>query len=58
MKKPWLFRVYRGWKTTQLYRDYIKTIIRIPTNQSGWLMESKVGFFDRGSFFRGVYHMD
>ena len=21
-KKPWLFRVYRGWNTTQLYRDY------------------------------------
>ena len=21
-KNPWLFRVYRGWDPTQLYRDY------------------------------------
>ena len=26
MKKPWLFRVYRGWKATQLYRDYNKPL--------------------------------
>ena len=26
MKKPWLVRLYRGWKTTQLYRDYNKPL--------------------------------
>ena len=25
-KGPWLFRVFRGWKTTQLYRDYDKAL--------------------------------
>ncbi len=35
-KGPWLFVVYRGWKTTQLYGDYNKTIIRIPINQPGF----------------------
>ena len=25
-KKTWLVRVYRGWKTTHLYRDYTKPI--------------------------------
>ena len=35
MKKgPWLFGLYTGWWTTQLYRDYNKPLrIRIPTNQ-------------------------
>ena len=27
MKKPWLFRVYKGWKTSQLYREYNKSLL-------------------------------
>ena len=44
-KKTWLFSVYRGWNSTQLYRDYFINHVRIPMNQPGWLMESKAGFF-------------
>ena len=52
-KKPWLFRVYRGWKTTQLYGDYFINHCEDPVlKQPVWLMESirDPGFFlGRGS---------
>ena len=32
-KKNWLVRLYRGWKTSQVYRDYN---LRIPVNQPVW----------------------
>ena len=35
-KKTWLFRVRRGWNPSQVYRDYSKTIIKIPTTQPGF----------------------
>ncbi len=34
--KPWLVGSYRGWHTTQVYRDYNKPIIQIPINQPGF----------------------
>ena len=46
-KKPWLFRVYRGWNPTQLYRDFDKPLSgSLLTNQDS--MESRAGVF-RGS---------
>ena len=47
--KPWLIAVYRGWNTTQLYRDYfISHEIRNLINQSGFHGMS-TGFCSRGS---------
>ena len=41
-KGSWLFRVYRGWDTAQLYGDYfINYEIRIPSLNSQYSMESK-----------------
>ena len=47
MKKPWLFRVYRASKTTQLYRDHvIHHEIRIPfLNNQDDSMEAVSGRF-------------
>ena len=48
MKKPWLFRVYRGWNTTQLYGDYfISHEIGISINQPGFHGVSAKGFGSR-----------
>ena len=44
-KKPWLFRVYRGWNTTQLCRDYDKPLQRIPMKQPGFNGMSYERFF-------------
>ena len=49
-KKTWLFRVYRGWDTTQLYGDYNKPLEGSLLNNQ-YFMESR-SFFFRGS---GVY---
>ena len=48
MKKPWLFRVYIGDYTTQLYRDYNKPEKGFPLNNQ-CIMESKAVFFFRTS---------
>ena len=41
---------YKGWNTTQFYRDYfIKHDIRIPFLNNQYFMESMAGFFFRGS---------
>ena len=46
-QKSWLFAVYRGWNTTQLYRDcFISHEIRIPswTNQDSMVHVIRVRF--------------
>ena len=42
----WLGRLYRGWNTTQWYRDYfINPEIMIPSLTNQYFMESKSAFF-------------
>ena len=43
-----MFRVYRGWSTTQLYGDYFINHIRIPYETTQYFMES---IRDPGRFF-------
>ncbi len=52
--KPWLFSVYRGWNTTQLYRDDFINQYKDPViNHPVFLMESKAP-----RVFWAVAHLD
>ena len=48
-RAPWLFRVYRGWNSTQLYRDYNFLHYKDPYESTR--IQWKVG----PGFFRGSY---
>ena len=52
MKKPWLFRVYRGWKTTQLCGDCNKPWNKDPVIKQSAFHGSSIRpfFFLRGSY--------